>query len=218
MQPLAAWPAARRAASLGVLHRHRRHAHHRRRDHRRCAGGARRPARRRPARHSHHRPPGRLERAVRARSGRSTPSWRRTARVAPGRDDGRRQLRKLYQQDDAARRRQLRAHAAGARSASLREVPGAALVARQRRPRDRHRDRPQRVRAPLPPDAVERVVALMRERRHERHRELDPRQWLVRRARQAGGRALDRARAARPRPRQPSSTAGSTSATRPTTC
>ena len=213
-RPFADCPDAALRAGGRRAHRHRRHADHRRRHHARRAAGAGRPARRRPAGDRHHRPTDGLERAlcarlagrrhrrrerrggaVRGRRPRCTPSTRRTRpRASPTRT-------RLPQ---AAQR-------------VLREVPGATLAQRQRRREHRHRHRPQRVRAPERRSASTQVVAIMRERGPERHRQLHPHQRLVRRARQAARRALDRARPAGPRPRRRDASAGSTWATRPTT-
>ena len=164
----------------------------------------------------HHRPAGGLERAVRRRRGRSMRSSPRTARsrwCARAGGGLRKRLRSRTQPTRArnfARMQQVAAahRARGARRALAHDSAG--------RETDIAIDHSEF--AHLTHEQIAQVVALMQREGHARHRQLDPRQRLVRRPQQADaaragscasccGRDLD-ARDAR---------AGSTSATRPTT-
>jgi hypothetical protein len=179
--PLSDWPLAERARIHGVLTDI---------DDTLTTDGASRPRRwprcrpcAPPACRCSPSPAGRRAGASRSRwPGRWTPSWPRTARWRSGgapTDAG-----KAYAAGRRHPRRQLRTAAAVAQRV-LAEMPTPGCH-RQRGPRNRHRHRPQRVRAPDDAD-IARVVALMRARRPERHRQLDPHQRLDRRPRQAGG-------------------------------
>ena len=158
MQPLRSWPAAERARIAGVLTDI---------DDTLTTEGAVTPdvlqalaaLARRPARDPHHRPPGGLERTVRAAPGRWTPSWPRTARwrcraTAPG------TLRKLYTQDEAERAANF-ARMQQVAQRIVREVPGATL-ARDSGGRETDIAIDHSEFTHLPQEAIDRVVALMR--------------------------------------------------------
>ena len=216
MQPLASWPAARARGIRGVLTDID--------DTLTTEGavtadvlrGAGRAARGRRARDPHHRA-GRWAGASRSHcSGRWTPSWRRTARSRCRDQRTAGVLRKLYQQDAAVRAANF-ARMQQVAQRIVREVPGATLARDSAgRETDIAIDHSEFAQLPQARDGT--GGAPDAGRGHERHRELHPYQWLVRRPQQAVGRALDRARVAGARAGRRDRTAGSMSAIRPTTC